>query len=148
MPSSPTPPRAELDATVMAEFLPLPVRVVTAEAIEEAVDIAAEQTGLQRLGRRITAGWEWTFGAVSLFFGLSLLATIPIVQFLSLGYLLEVSGRISLSGRLRDGFVGVGKAARVGSLVLGTWLWTLPLRLLADIWYESSRIIFCMELNI
>ena len=57
-----------------------------------------------------------------------MLAAIPIVQFLSLGYLLEAGGRIARTGRFRDGFIGVRTAARVGSIVLGTWItrWREP----------------------
>jgi len=71
---------------------------------------------------------EFVFGVAALIGGLAILGTIPILQFLSLGYLLEVGGRISRTGRLRDGFIGIRKAARVGSIVLGTWLLLLPLR--------------------
>ncbi|MCA9168679.1 MAG: hypothetical protein KDB23_13485, partial [Planctomycetales bacterium] len=39
--------------------------------------------------------------------------------------------------RLRDGFVGVRKAARVGSLVLGTWILLWPARLVSELWYSS-----------
>jgi hypothetical protein len=62
------------------------------------------------------------------------------LQFASLGYLLEISGRIARSGRLRDGFIGVRRAARVGSIVLGIWLMLLPLRLIASL-ADSARII-------
>ena len=71
---------------------------------------------------------EWLFGAFALVLGLSILSVIPVVQLLSLGYLLEVSGRIARTGRLRDGFIGVRRAARVGSVVLGIGLmWLLLL---------------------
>ena len=71
---------------------------------------------------------------------LSVLATIPILQMLSLGYLLEVTGRVARSGRLRDGFVGIRKAARIGSLVAGTWLLLLPLRFVSEMW-STARLI-------
>jgi hypothetical protein len=83
---------------------------------------------------------EWLFGVLSLMIGLSLLATLPILQFLSLGYLLEVSGRVARSGRLRDGFIGVPVAARAGSVVLGTWLMLWPLRIVSNLWYASHLI--------
>ena len=59
--------------------------------------------------------------------GLSILAALPLVQLLSLGYFLESSARVARTGRLRDGLIGVRKAARVGGLVLGTMLSLLPL---------------------
>jgi hypothetical protein len=83
---------------------------------------------------------EWFFGCTALILGLAILATIPGLQFLSLGYLLEVSGRIARTGRLRDGFVGVRKAARVGGFALGVWLFLWPLRALSSL-LTDARII-------
>lgn len=83
---------------------------------------------------------EWCFGAITMFLGLAFIATIPILQFISLGYLLETSGRVSRSGRLRDGFIGIRPAARVGSMVLGTVIWWGPLFLISDTWYASYLI--------
>jgi hypothetical protein len=68
-------------------------------------------------------GLEWLFGLASVIGWLAVLAAIPLVNFLSLGYLLEASGRVARSGRLRDGFIDMPKYARIGSLVAGTWLW-------------------------
>ena len=92
---------------------------------------------LRRCYRGACSASEWLFGMFSLVVGLSVLATIPVVQFLSLGYLLEATGRVIRTGRLRNGFFGVRTAARVGSIVLGTWLVLLPLRFLADLNYSS-----------
>ena len=65
----------------------------------------------QLVGRGCVAVWQfvktvthWCFGFLSLIIILSVLATIPIVQFLSLGYLLEAGGRVAKSGKLRQGF--------------------------------------------
>ena len=63
---------------------------------------------------------------LSLVLGLSMLAALPVVQFLSLGYFLESSARVARSGRIRDGFVGVRKAARVGGVTAGIWLSLVP----------------------
>ena len=46
--------------------------------------------------------------------------------FLSLGYLLESSARVARTGRLRDGLIGVRKAARIGGFAAGTWLSLVP----------------------
>ena len=69
---------------------------------------------------------EWLFGVVSLVLGLSMLAALPVVQFLSLGYFLESAARVARTGRLRDGFVGVRRAARVGGVAAGIWLSLVP----------------------
>jgi len=86
------------------------------------------------------SGLEWLFGVITLLVGLSVLAATPVLQFLSLGYLLEASGRIARTGRIRDGFIGVRRAARMGDIVLGAWLVLLPLRLIATL-ARSARII-------
>ncbi len=87
--------------------------------------------GLRFLWRVTGSAAQWCFGMLSLVVGLAFLAAIPIVQFLSLGYLLEVGGRIARTGRFTEGFIGVRRAAHVGSMVMGTWLILLPLRYLA-----------------
>ncbi len=74
---------------------------------------------------------EWLFGLASVIGTLAVLAAIPIVNFVTLGYLLESSGRVARSGRLRDGFIDMPKFARIGSLVAGTWLWLWVPRLLS-----------------
>ena len=75
---------------------------------------------------------EWLFGFASLFIGLAVLAALPVLQFLSLGYLLEAGGRIARTGRLRDGFIGFRLAARLGGVVLGAWLFLWPVRFVSD----------------
>ncbi len=75
---------------------------------------------------------DWLFGAAALIVGLSVLATIPIVQLASLGYLLEASGRVVRSGHVGDGFVGVRQAAQLGRIALGVMLLLIPL------WIASS----------
>lgn len=72
-------------------------------------------------------------GAVSLAFGLAVLAALPIAQFLSLGYLLEASGRVARGGRIRDGWIGVRRAARVGGIVAGAFISLLPSRLVSSL---------------
>lgn len=71
------------------------------------------------------------FAVLSLLVLLAVLAAIPLVNFVALGYLLEVEGRVGRSGRLRDAFPLLQLAPRIGSLALGVWLFLLPLRLLS-----------------
>ncbi len=85
-----------------------------------------------RLLVRVTTAIEWVFGAISLIVCLSIVATIPVVQLLSLGYLLEVSGRVARVGRLRSGFIGIRKAARLCGIALGVTILMTPL------WLASS----------
>jgi hypothetical protein len=83
---------------------------------------------------------EWLFGAVVLMVGLAALAALPVLQFLSLGYLLEAGGRVARTGRLRDAFIGVRLAARLGGVIAGCWVLLLPLRLVAGL-ARSAQVI-------
>jgi hypothetical protein len=106
----------------------------------EASPPAVRRGILARSGCAIYSGCGWLFGVFSLIAGLALLAAIPVVQFLTLGYLLEVGGRVARTGRLRDGFVGVRKAARVGSIVLGTVLMLAPLYVVSALLVSAQLI--------
>jgi hypothetical protein len=95
------------------------------------------------IGHIIRAGfWTmiWLFGAASLMVGLAVLAALPVLQFLSLGYLLEAGGRIARTGRIRDGFIGVYRASLLGVIVVGSWLLLLPVRIVAG-FAQSAQII-------
>ena len=120
-------------ATAVAEGAEL------AESLEEP-QLVGGRSRWRRLRDAIGSGAEWLFGAASLVLALAFLATYPVLQMLSLGYLLEASGRIARTGRLRDGFVGVRKGARVGGIFLGVWLMLLPLRF-ASLMAASARLI-------
>ena len=117
-----------------------PRRLFAAEVIEEAELVVEKRSWPFRLWGAIGRGIEWYFGLACLLVGLAVVASVPVAQFISLGYLLEVSGRISRSGRLREGFLGIRQAARVGSLLIGTWVMLLPLRLIADLKYSAELI--------
>jgi hypothetical protein len=98
---------------------------------------------IQTIGRLLGwlgAAWEWCFGTLVLLLGLAVLAAVPVVQMLTFGYLLEVSGRIGRSGRLRDGFIGYRQAARIGNLLLGAGLVVLPLQLFSSLWLSAELI--------
>jgi hypothetical protein len=83
---------------------------------------------------------EWLFGAATLLLGLAVLAALPLLQFLSLGYLLEAGGRVARTGRLREGFIGVRPAARLGGMVLGSWLLLVPVRFVAGLAHSAQII--------
>ncbi|MSR56227.1 MAG: hypothetical protein EXS05_00950 [Planctomycetaceae bacterium] len=97
------------------------------------IAVAAPRPGLLRRCFSLI-GWSLRslFGIASLILLLAVIAAIPIVNFLALGYLLEVEGRVARSGRLRDAFPLVGLAPRLGSIFLGLTLWVIPLRFLAN----------------
>jgi hypothetical protein len=137
-------PDAALDATTSAEAVPEMAIPAYIDAKDQPLAAHVEPTipWPKSLPMRVWYGlcWglEWLFGLASVIGTLAVLAAIPIVNFVSLGYLLETSGRVARSGRLRDGFIDMPKFARIGSLVAGTWLWLLLPRLMssyaADAW--------------
>jgi hypothetical protein len=103
---------------------------------------APEETiakGPPALFKRIKAALDWLFGLVSLCAALAALSVIPVLNLLSLGYLLHVSAQVS-RGRLRDGFVGMGKASRAGSIVLGVTVVLLPVQALSRVWKAAVLI--------
>ena len=55
-----------------------------------------------------------------------MLAALPVIQVVTLGYFLESSARVARTGRLRDGLIGVRPAARIGGLAAAIWLALVP----------------------
>lgn len=117
-----------------------PVRIHLAEVIDEDVKVVDERSIPAQCWAWFCTAIAWLFGFASVVAGLAVLATIPIAQFLSLGYLLEVSGRISRTGRITEGFIGIRQAGQMGSIVLGTWMMLLPVRFVSNLW-QASRLI-------
>ena len=107
---------------------------------EQVVSVPATKPFLQRCVCLVFGCCSWLFGLITLVAALAVLATIPIFQFLSLGYFLEASARIARSGRLRNGFIGIHRMARLGSIFIGTWICVLPLRFVSSMAYSSHLI--------
>lgn len=126
-------------ATPIATPVATPVARPVAPEPQPEIPVVMPQPALGFFGQ-IGAAAEWCFGVVALFVGLAVLAAIPVGQFLALGYLLEVSGRVARTGRLRDGFVGVRTAARFGGIALAGFVLWLPLYFLS-IQAEAARVI-------
>jgi hypothetical protein len=115
---------------------------VFVEEVNPARHSATPAADVKPIGLRLLAliaacfrGMAWLirslFGIASLILLLAVLAAIPVVNLLALGYLLEVEGRLARSGKLRDAFPLIDLAPRLGSIVLGVWAWVFPLRLLS-----------------
>jgi len=92
------------------------------------------------LARSFATFVEWCFGFAALLVGLAVLAAIPVLQFLTLGYLLESGGRLARTGKFGEAFIGIRLAARLGGIGLACWLFLLPIRLLADYAYTAAII--------
>lgn len=76
----------------------------------------------------VARGADWVFGCMTLLVTLAVLAVIPVLNLISLGYLLEASARVARSERLRDGFVGIRGAALFGRAIVAGWLILWPAR--------------------
>jgi hypothetical protein len=86
----------------------------------------------------VTRGLDWTFGLLCLAAGLAIFSVVPLLNFISLGYLLHVSAQVARSGRIRDGFPGVRRASRIGSFVVGALLICIPARVLSGLWKDAE----------
>ena len=95
----------------------------------------------RRALRGLLSALDWLFGLISLVVGLSILSIVPILNFLSLGYLIHASGRVAATGKLRSGFIGIRKASSLGSFVVGTWLSFLPVRFASGLWKDAELIV-------
>jgi hypothetical protein len=114
--------------------------LLAAGSLDRAANSGGSRHGLASAWRWLASAWrsvaslgQWLLGLSAIVLGLSLASSVPLVQFLTLGYLLEASGRVVRTGRLRDGLVGVRPAAKVGGMVLGCWLVLLPVRLIRSL---------------
>lgn len=117
--------------------LPLPVEVVpTPQALQTPPPLPEKRGFL----RTVASVLDWIFGFVALIALIAACSVIPVLNFLSLGYLLNVSGTIARTGRIRDGFIGVRKASVIGGVAAGTWIVVWPARLLADFWRDAELI--------
>jgi len=105
-----------------------------------AVISVARPNVLVRFVRGIGSGVEWLFGGLTLAVTLAVFAVVPVLNLLSLGYLLEVSGRVARTGKLRSAFIGFRQAAVFGRLVLGAWLMMLPVRFVSGMWRDAELI--------
>ncbi|MCA9265264.1 MAG: hypothetical protein KDA60_15495 [Planctomycetales bacterium] len=110
-------------------------RIVAAVVPPHSISIG---TLIRYLWYGTTSSVSFVFGLVSLTIGLAVVATIPVLQLATLGYLLECSARVARSGRLRDGLPGVWLAGRFGGAILGTWVALLPLRFVSDLRYSAQ----------
>ena len=80
----------------------------------------------------------WIFGVVVLVTALALAASLPIVQFIALGYLLEISRRIVKHQKVRAGFWGIQAAARAGGVILGTFVIWLPAYFMSSYYVDAT----------
>jgi hypothetical protein len=95
---------------------------------------------VRRFFSSLSRGGNLLLGFSSIVISLAVISAIPVLNLLSLGYLLEASARVGRSGRLRDGLIGLKRFAVGGRIVLACWLWILPLRLI-DSFHRDAELI-------
>lgn len=93
---------------------------------------------IKRLLAATGSALDWIFGCAALLILLAACSVIPGLNFLSLGYMLHVSGTVARSDRLRDAFVGVRRASVIGSIAAGCWIVVWPARLIASLWHDAE----------
>lgn len=92
--------------------------------------------GARALGRL----FDQLVGAITIIPVLAVISALPVLNLLSLGYLLEASARVARSGRLRDAWVGLHGFAIVGKIILAVWIALLPVRLVHSYWRDAELI--------
>lgn len=112
--------------------LPESASVVTALRAENRF----ENVVLWALGL-VQRGFRWVGGMFGVGFLLAWLATIPILQLLSLGYFVEVTRRVVRSGRLRDGFIGADHGWAICKWMFGLAITWLPLMAVSRMRYDA-----------
>ena len=106
--------------------------------------VAAETPRAASWQRRLLGAPQWLIGRIvgfaALVVGLAIAATVPGLQPLTLGYLLEASSRVGRSGRLRDGLIGLTAACRWGSIVAAVAVCFIPAMFLSSLATDAAVI--------
>ena len=104
--------------------------VIRAERVAPPTEVAA-RSWWRRGWNGVTGFFAGSFRVASLIVLLAFLAAIPIVQLITLGYLVDVSGRLAGGGKLSDGLLNLRRAGTIGLAVLAVIIAALPSQLLA-----------------
>jgi hypothetical protein len=127
---------AQIVSEVVGQPRAVPTDTLSTDTLSTSPFVLSGSRSKPSIPRRIVLGVKelviWMVGMSTLTAGLAALSSVPILQFISLGYLFDATGRIARSGRFRDGFIGYRSAARVGTVAIGLWLTLIPIRLFAN----------------
>jgi hypothetical protein len=93
---------------------------------------------MKPLARVLWRALAGLFGWLCLVIALALLSSMPVLNFLAFGYLLEAAGRTARSGRWRDGIFGGRQAGIAGSVAVAGWLLVLPTRFISSLWTDAT----------
>ena len=113
--------------------LPLPV-------VSDLATPNREPSRLAGFAAKCGRGFDALVGIATMVPVLAVISAIPLLNLLSHGYLLEASGRVARSGRMRDGWIGLRGFAVLGKIVLAGWIALLPVRLVDSFWRDAELI--------
>lgn len=92
------------------------------------------------LARWTAAAVKFSASLATLILTLAVLAATPILQFLVLGYLLEVGGRLARTGRWSQSLPGLHRVGRFGAILAAVWFTTLPVQFIAGMAADARLI--------
>ncbi len=139
-PKTEQPANLNLSVTDCGQCPSLPVMLIPTEVAPESITPSSLERPFLRLRRVVSAAASNGLGLITAVLTLAVISAIPVLNLLSLGYLLESSGRVARSGRLRDGFIGLSRFSDTGRIALSCWIWFLPLRLIYSFWRDAELI--------
>lgn len=108
----------------------------TNQPFKETPDCHRRHNFLNRMAQGFSRFFFGLLGWLTAIAGLSALAVVPGLNILSLGYLLEVSGRSAKGGRWYQ-LPGITWLGTVGILMLGAWALSVPVRFMAGLWKDA-----------
>jgi hypothetical protein len=79
-------------------------------------------------------------GLAAIVFLVAVVAAVPGLNLVALGYLLEAEGRIGRGARWQEALPLWSVAPRLAATALLGWLWLLPLRALHGLWFDARLI--------
>lgn len=115
-----------------------------AEGIENQSRETPQSVERGSILRRVFAWLSWMvggiFSVVSLIVCLAVLASIPLLQLITFGYLLDVAGRLAAGGTFRHSLPHLQAAGKIGLVVGAVVVGSLPVQLLAH-WESVASLI-------
>ena len=130
-----------------SQTAPLPETIATAEASDLGSEHSDDFVWFNRIPnplRQPVGAIAWVLqvlmGIVTLLVLLAILAAVPVLNLIALGYLLEAEGTVGRSGKLRQALPLLPIAMRIGSILLGVLACLFPVMLLADVAADARLI--------
>ncbi|MGV3483685.1 MAG: DUF4013 domain-containing protein [Planctomycetaceae bacterium] len=126
-----------------APAAPSPLKLAQAGASAQTVEPSSRKPS-ESFGRRTLAAivqfTRFAFETFSLISLLAVMTALPLVQLVSFGYLLDVSGKLTRGATLRDAVAWRATAGRIGLALLALFVLSLPIRLLSH-WATVAEVI-------